>query len=136
MKQLTIAGKIHRDKAARSLRRLLPDDRQDAIDALLSDPLADIIRAADAEGFTREEIRRAIFTGAFNGWAEVRGEKVGDVEGEAEGYRFARRLAPECDGCGTREHFISSVKVDGEDAALCTLCCDAAKIEGKEVTCI
>lgn len=77
-------------KGVRARLRRKPDEcREDRLHQLLDDNLADLIKAAEAEGFTRDELRAAVYRGAFNGWAEVRGAKIGDIEGEQEGTLFA-----------------------------------------------
>lgn len=85
-----------REKAVKRLRGLnlgRPGDRDDMIDALIGDTLADLIHVAAAMGYTRDEIRKSIHRGAFNGWAEVRGDELqDDIEGEREGYRFANSI--------------------------------------------
>lgn len=91
-KRLTLAGKHFRDKAMACLRRVVPVNSEDALNNLIADPLADLVKAANAQGFTREEIRKAIYRGAFNGWAEVREDAIGSIEAEGEGVRFARSL--------------------------------------------
>jgi hypothetical protein len=85
-RRLTMEAAHWRTRAASRLCRGIPAHPEDALDALLSDAVADLIRAAHAEGFTREEIRKAVYKGAFNGWAEVRGDS------EVAGYRFARAV--------------------------------------------
>lgn len=91
-KQWTIAGKIHRDNAVRALRRLLDDNREDRLNQILVDALGDLILAAKAEGFSREEIRGAIFRGAWHGWSDAHAPKGDPTGGDGPGLDFAREL--------------------------------------------
>jgi hypothetical protein len=48
--------------------------------------------------------------------------------------RDVKQAPEECEGCSTRDKFISFAFVDGEAARMCTACFDDAKREGKDVT--
>ena len=89
----TAEGALQRRKAVNSLTTtFLSADRRDRIDQILTDPLADMIAAASADGFTREELLRAVFWGAWHGWSDVRAKSIGESESDDEGRRFAKAV--------------------------------------------
>lgn len=71
-----------------------PQHKDDRLNLLIADALADLILAAVADGFTLEEIAGAIRSGAWNGAEDIRTPaSEGHVAANGDGQRFISRLA-------------------------------------------
>lgn len=67
MANLTLAGRHWKEKAVNRLRRRMPDAREDVLNALIVDALADLALAARAEGFTWAQIENGAQLGLSHG---------------------------------------------------------------------
>lgn len=74
-------------------RRKLADNREDRLNQILVDTLADAVLAAHYDGYSRDEIAQAIWSGARHGWADACEQRgLDEIENDTEGARFASSL--------------------------------------------
>ena len=76
----------YRDGVAKAMRRKMDAAREDRLNTLIVDALADLMIAAHLDGFTREEIDDAVRLGAGHCWADIDdAEQLRRIEQEEAG---------------------------------------------------